>query len=373
MATTNQHQGTARQTRATVIVPCFNEEGYIDRLLATMLPQIVTDDRWRVVLVDDASTDATPKLLALAAITHRSRMQVVTGRFGSPGGSRSAGVAAAMGSGGLAPEWLVTVDADVEVRSDWLAQWNQTFDSIDSDALASEETVGGINGVEIQDHLYTDHPNARKVSSAFGLGLNTGERLAGITNLNGVNHAVRSVAYLTAGPYLQPTAPGPDGVISLAGEDWDLGVRLRRTGFRIVETPASVIDRGRRFLADVHAYVSGEAYEGAFQRLKPTGGSRDIAADEVAGLVDGAIERSLRHFLLKPILAGITAIASVEGLSPSTREAMHNWMIRWPHPTFEESRNGFIFGRLERFSSTFSEAVRRDLNLQLDSVLSSVA
>jgi hypothetical protein len=265
------------------------------------------------------------------------------------------------------PEWLVTVDADVEVRADWLAQWNTTFDAVEDD-----ETVGAINGGEVQDHLYTDHPHAKKVSSAFGLGLNAGERLAGITNLNGVNHAVRTIAYLTAGPYLQPTAPSPDGVISLAGEDWDLGVRLRRAGFRIVETPASVIDRGRRFLADVHAYVSGEAYEGAFKRLKPAGGPKDIAPEEVAVLVDGAIERSLRHFFLKPILAGAVSLASVDGLSVGTREAIDSWMIRWPHPTFEESRNGFIFGRLERFSNTFMTMVRDDLNLELHTVLSHV-
>ena len=354
--------------RATVIVPCFNEEGYIDRLLATMLPQIVTDNRWRVVLINDSSTDATPNLLALAAMTHRSRLSIVTGSYGSPGGARSAGIAAAMAPSEHSPQWLVTVDADVEVSTDWLAQWNTTFD-----AITDDETVGAVNGGEIQDHLYTDHPNAKKVSGAFGLGLNRGERSAGITNLNGVNHAVRSIAYLTAGPYLQPTAPSPDGVISLAGEDWDLGVRLRRAGFRIVETPASVIDRGRRFLADVHAYVSGEAYEGAFKRLKPTRGPQDIAAGEVASLIDGAIERSLRHFLLKPILAAAVPLASVEGLSESTRDAMGEWMVRWPHPTFEESRNGFIFGRLERFSNTFSDTVRNDLNLQLETVLTLVS
>jgi glycosyltransferase involved in cell wall biosynthesis len=358
----------ATSLRATVIVPCFNEEGYIDRLLATMLPQILTDDRWRVVLVDDASTDATPKLLAMAAMTHRSRLSIVTGRYETPGGSRSAGVAAAMATAERAPEWLVTVDADVEVRGDWLAQWNATFDAIDGD-----ETVGAVNGGEVQNHLYTEHPNARKVSSAFGLGLTTGERVAGITNLNGVNHAVRSTAYLTAGPYLQPTAPGPDGLISLAGEDWDLGVRLRRAGYRIVETPASVIDRGRRFLADVHAYVSGEAYEGAFKRLKPTRGPQDISTDEIASLVDGAIERSLRHFLLKPILAGAVSLPAVGELSASIRDGMDDWMQRWPHPTFEESRNGFIFGRLERFRNAFIHEVRTELGLQLDTVLSLLA
>jgi hypothetical protein len=365
VATPHKTVDSLRPVRATVIIPCFNEEGYIDRLLATMLPQLLTDDRWRVVLVDDASTDATPKLLALAAMTHRSRLSIVTGRYGSPGGSRSAGVAAAMATSELTPEWLVTVDADVELSKDWLTQWNATFDAVDGD-----ETVGAVNGGEIQDHLYTDYPQAKKVSGAFGLGINIGERLAGITNLNGVNHAVRRIAYLTCGPYLQPTAPSPDGVISLAGEDWDLGVRLRRAGFRIVETPASVIDRGRRFLADVHAYVSGEAYEGAFKRLKPTSGPQDIAVENVADLIDGAIERSLRHFLLKPILAGAVPLESVEGLCEATQEVMRAWMIRWPHPSFEESRNGFIFGRLERFSHTFSDLVRVDLNLQLDTVLS---
>lgn len=358
----------ARTVRATVIVPCFNEEGYIDRLLATMLPQIVTDDRWRVVLVDDASTDATPKLLALAAVVHRSRLSIVTGQYGSPGGSRSAGVAAAVASPEGAPKWLVTVDADVEVSKDWLSQWNATFDEIDGDT-----SIGAVNGAEVQNHLYTDYPQAKKVSRAFGLGLNIGERIVGITNLNGVNHAVRSDAYVIAGPYLQPTADGPNGTISLAGEDWDLGVRLRQVGFQIVETHASVIDRGRRFLADVHAYVSGEAYEGAFERLKPTGGPIDIRSDEVAVLVDGAIERSLRHFLLKPILTNAVSLTSVEGLSASLRDDMDDWMQRWPDPTFAESRNDFMFTRLVAFSNAFTAQLRTELHLELDQVIALLA
>ncbi len=378
MASSHQDHGspnTVRPIRATVIVPCFNEEGYVDRLLATMLPQIVTDNRWRVVLVDDSSTDATPKLLALATVVHRSRVSIVTGRFGSPGGSRSAGVGAAMASSEGAPQWLVTVDADVEVSKDWLAHWNATFDEIEAAEATNPPatvTVGAVNGAEIQDHLYTDHPFAKKVSRAFGLGINKGEGIVGITNLNGVNHAVRADAYLIAGPYLQPTADGPNGTISLAGEDWDLGVRLRQAGFRILETPASVIDRGRRFLADVHAYVSGEAYEGAFERLKPTGNPTDLQADEVQALVDGAIERSLRHFLLKPILSKAVSLASVEELSPSLRDSMDDWMQRWPHPTFAEARNEFMFTRLVAFSNAFTGQLRAELRLELNQVIAAL-
>ena len=346
----------------TVVIPCFNEEGYIDALLDSMLPQLGDSERWRLVLVDDSSSDATSAILA-GASTQSNQVAVVTGRYGSPGGARSAGVAYAL-SEGRAPDWLLTVDADVLVEPDWLWKWDASIAEHHNDPRC-----GAINGGEIQDHLYTDYPNARVVSAAFGHTLVTSERAVGITNLNGVNHGIRTVAYLTAGPYLQPTTPGPHGPLSLAGEDWDLGVRLRRAGFTVQETEAAVRDRGRRLLTDVHAYVSGEAYEGAFRRLEKRPPSQDIDASEVDSLVDGAIERSLRHFFLKPLLAGATPIDASTGLSESTTAAMQSWIQQWPHPTFEESRNGFIFGRLERFSHVFNEAVRRDLNLQLETVL----
>jgi glycosyltransferase involved in cell wall biosynthesis len=347
--------------RVAVVVPCFDEAGYVDRLLEGLVPQVRGNDRWRVVLVDDGSSDATPQILAAAA---GERVDVLTGRWGSPGGTRSAGAAFAL-AGAVAPDWLVTVDADVELTPDWLEAWDRTLQQVHGD-----ESVGAVNGGEQQAHLYAQHPNAAMVSSAFGLGLVTGEQAAGVTNLNGVNHAVRVAAYLTAGPYLQPTAPGPHGELVLAGEDWDLGVRLRRAGWTVAETEAAVVDRGRRLLTDVHAYVSGEAYEGAFRRLEPRADpSDDIDADEIVSLVDGAIERSLRHFLLKPILAEAVSLDDVSALSPATRAAMAAWMRRWPHPTIDESRNGFVFGRLARFSDRFTADVRTDLDLTLPRVL----
>jgi Glycosyltransferase like family 2 len=344
-----------------VVVPCFNESGYIDRLLEGLLPQVAANERWRVVLVDDSSTDETSILVEAAA----SRQVIALhGRYGSPGGSRSAGIAAALAKLDVAPEWIVTVDADVDVSPTWLADWDSSLQIVDVD-----ERVGAVNGGERQDHLFADLPNAAIVSHAFGLGLVASEHCAGITNLNGVNHAVRVSAYLTAGPYVQPIAPGVDGPEFLAGEDWDLGVRLRRAGYRIGETPATVIDRGRRLLADVHAYVSGEAYEGAFRRISSQSGPQDIDASTVDELVNGALERTVRHFLLKPLLAEAVAPSELRGLSTTTLNAMTEWMRAWPHPTFEESRNGFVFGRLERFSAAVNERVRNDLNLTTDAAL----
>lgn len=352
--------------RVAVVVPCFDEAGFVDPLLEHLLPQTSAPVTWTVVLVDDSSTDATPEILAAAAAAH-PHVTVVRGRYGSPGAARSAGIAHLLAAPAPTPEWLVTLDADVLLPDDWAARWSATLASVHTDAA-----VGAVNGVELQEHLYVDHPRAAQVSRAFGIGIVAGESAVGVTNLNGVNHAIRTEAYLTAGPYRQPSAPGPQGVETLAGEDWDLGVRIRCAGYTIAETEAAVIDRGRRLLTDVHAYVSGEAYEGPFRRLAATGPSPDVDPAAVDGLVDRAVDRSLRHFLLKTVLAGAVEPADVRGLRPDTVELMRSWMQRWPHPTFEESRNGFVFGRLARFADAVTAQVRRDLDLGLDSVLARV-
>ncbi len=340
--------------RVCVVVPCHNEAGFIDQLFGQLLPATASVG-WTVVAVNDASTDATAGILADAA-GRNPGLTIVSGHYGSPGGARSAGVAVACSVGN--PDWIITLDADVDLAPGWVEAWKQSLD-----VLHPYDWVGAVNGVEVQDHLFASFPYAASVSASFGKAIVRSENLVGITNLNGVNHAVRTAAYLTAGPYVQPTSPGASGPINLAGEDWDLGVRLRLAGYSVGHTQAAVMDRGRRLLANVHAYVSGEAYEGAFLRVIATDHPQDVSADEAAVLADTALDRSLRHFFLKPILAGAVALDQRTGLSPATLMAMHRWMQRWPGPSFAESRNGFMFGRLARFADAFASTVRLDLGL----------
>ena len=206
-------------------------------------------------------------------------------------------------------------------------------------------------------------PNARRVSARFGQVVVRSEDLLGPTNLNGVNHAVRLEAYETAGPYLQPTAPGPDGPVVLAGEDWDLGVRLRLAGYRIAGADVTVADRGRRLLADLQAYLGGTAYEGPFRRVEAAADPEDLDDDVAEVLLAGAARRALLHFYLKPVLACPALLAGEVGLSPSTVAAVRAWMDRWPGPAFVESRNGFIYGRLVRFADAFTDTVLDELGL----------
>lgn len=339
-----------------LIVPAHDEVGYVEQLLDALTPQLAQAPGWSTVLVDDSSSDGTGHLLDMAArrIPHCEVLHVA---YGSPGGARSAGATAALWTS--APDWLLTVDADVVVSPDWVAQWMATLADVDGDAA-----VGAVNGVEVQGHLTHHLPNAAFVGAAFGRGVTAGEAAIGVTNLNGVNHAVRASTYRTCGPYVQPTMPGPAGPVWLAGSDWDLGLRVRLAGHTIAESAASVVDRGRRFLADVRAYVSGDAYEGEFRRVIATSPPADVDERDVPELAERALERSLRHFLMKPLLAGVPLREVAEiTLSTATREQVIAWAARWPHPTFHESRNGFVYGRLAHFSDRFFETIRADLGL----------
>ena len=341
-----------------VVVPCHDEEAYLPDLLDSLLPQVAARPGWQVVLVDDSSSDATGTLLDRAEAAWPV-LRVLHGRYGSPGGARSAAVALATADHDHRPDWVLTTDVDVVLPADWVPVWAEALAAVDGD-----ETVGAVNGEEDQSHLLRPFPNAARLSARFGEVVVRSESLAGATNLNGVNHAVRTSAYDTAGPYLQPTAPGPDGPVVLAGEDWDLGVRLRLAGYRVAATEVSVADRGRRLLADVRAYLGGTAYEGPFRRVVGTAAPVDLTEADVDRLLPGTARRALLHFYLKPLLAVPSLLEGDVGLQPGTVAAMRAWMSRWPGPTFAESRNGFVYGRLPRFADAFAATVLHDLGLE---------
>ncbi len=344
--------------RVAVLLPCHDEAEFLPPLLAALLPQLAAHPGWQLVAVDDSSTDATGAILDQAA-AGSAQVRVIHGSFGSPGGSRTAAATAVtVLAHGAPPDWLLTIDCDVELPADFVAGWDARIREV-----LHDDGIGALNGGEDQRHLFVGLPNAQRASSMFGLAANRSEAAVGIVNLNGVNHAVRTSAYLTAGPYLQPTVLGPDGVVNLAGEDWDLGVRLRLAGYRVDECAVTVKDRGRRLLADVFAYLTGEAYEGAFRRVSADGAPVDIDEATALAVGDSTVSRVLVHFFFKIVLADPWLLDGELGLTDHTVTAMRAWMQRWPSPTFAESRHGFVYGRLPRFAAMFMSDVRQQLGL----------
>lgn len=358
---------TVASPPVALVIPCHQEEQHLPALLEAVEAQVVgvhTD--WTVVLVDDSSTDGTASLIDAAAEQHPGVIHALHGHYGSPGAARSAGVALARMHAALQPRWLLSIDADVELPGAWAATWEADLAVVD--AL---DDVGAVNGGEEQDHLLVDLPVARRAMAALGHVVRTSEAVVGVTNLNGVNHAVRMSAYDTCGPYRQPTAPGPHGQLQLAGEDWDLGLRLRLAGYRVADSSAVVLDRGRRLLADPLAYASGHAYEGPFTRVVGHGAPVDVTDAQVRGFLKSSADRLVMQFLLKTVLAqpSLLDTSPLGPLSPLTVASMLTWMERWPGPTFAEDRNGFMYGRLYRFADAVVDQVRTDLGISHHSLL----
>ena len=63
---------------ASVIMPTCNKATYLDLTLATLECQVFPDDLWELIVVDDASADATPQILSL--YQERGRLPLVSRR-----------------------------------------------------------------------------------------------------------------------------------------------------------------------------------------------------------------------------------------------------------------------------------------------------
>lgn len=92
----------------TVVIPAHNEEDYIERCLTSILAQDYPDSRYETIVVNNNSTDATPK------IARQLGVQVIDEPQGPVGRVRNAGAKAARG------EVLLFIDSDCIAPSDWI-------------------------------------------------------------------------------------------------------------------------------------------------------------------------------------------------------------------------------------------------------------
>ena len=96
----------------SVIVPAHRAALLLPDTLAALTASDFPRDRWELIVVDDASDDATPDVAEQWA----TRVLRLRGTPGGPGRARNAGAKIARGA------WIVFVDADVRVHRDALSR-----------------------------------------------------------------------------------------------------------------------------------------------------------------------------------------------------------------------------------------------------------
>ena len=194
----------------SVIVPAHNAAGQLGRTLRALRASKVNTLPWELIVVDDASTDATAPVAARFA-------DVIVQLRGSPHGpayARNRGVEASRG------EILVFVDADVIVHPDALQRIVDTLRTAPDVAAvfgsydAQPEDPGVASKYRNLLHHHVHHRNAGDAETFWaGLG------------------AMRRQAFFEAGTYDEWHYSRPQI------EDIELGRRLRRAGYRILLVP----------------------------------------------------------------------------------------------------------------------------------------
>lgn len=199
----------------SVIIPCKNEAGVVDKLLESLLVQTRPADQ--VVVVDSHSTDDT--VAHFKAYADRLPMTIVTARERGVANARNEGSEVATG------DMLVFVDADSVLPASFLADFEHQV-------ATRGLQVGG----------FTARMKSKK------LGIRLGARM-----MNGYLRLMQHTPWPIAFTCLYATR---EAFRSLKGfdtelyimEDYDLALRAHRGGWRVGAITSPFIASDRRFI-----------------------------------------------------------------------------------------------------------------------------
>ncbi|TIO51070.1 MAG: glycosyltransferase [Mesorhizobium sp.] len=103
----------AHNPLVSIVVPAHNAEATLARALDCLVGQDTPD--WEAIIVDDASTDRTPAIIA-GYVEHDARFRTLSSCAYSAAGARNRGISIARG------QWLMFLDADDWVDASFLAK-----------------------------------------------------------------------------------------------------------------------------------------------------------------------------------------------------------------------------------------------------------
>ena len=202
--------------RVSVVIPAHDRADLVGQTLDSVLGQTLAD--WECVVVDDASTDDTPRVLAGYA-ARDGRFRVVTGRFGSASAARNAGARQARGS------YISFLDSDDLMTPDKLARQVAALDADPAATLAYGDALHFRDGDAAKGSLYAE-------------GVERPTSFESLLSFSAIYApTVRADAFHAAGGFDESLA---------SAEDWEMWLTLARSG-RLIYLP------GVALLYRVHA------------------------------------------------------------------------------------------------------------------------
>ncbi len=204
------------KSQASVVIPAYNEEKNIKKTLESLTKQ-VTDVPFEVLVIDNNSTDQTPKVAK--SFQDQLNLKVILETTQGRGPARARGFKEANS------EIILSLDADTIVPPNWV---DALVKNLTSDVVATTTTCRVNDLGAMRNAIFNVlQPVTMRLYKLF----------LGHFWLNGFSCAIRKDIYYKAGGF---------NVNLQAQEDLDLAFRVSKLGrIKLVNTP--VIFSGRRF------------------------------------------------------------------------------------------------------------------------------
>lgn len=135
--------------QVSVIVPVYKTENYLDQCIESIIQQ--TFQNFEIIIVDDGSPDACPKMCDLWA-TRDERVKVIHKENGGVSSARNAGIMVARG------EYIVFVDSDDIISSRMLEVLLKTH--------PNQTTLAAVSMQRISEELPVDSNDAITIETA---------------------------------------------------------------------------------------------------------------------------------------------------------------------------------------------------------------
>src|ERR1700754_2616401 len=132
------NEGYERMTGVLAVIPCMNEEKYIEKLVLSLLPAAKSIPM-RIVIVDGDSTDHTPKIAQRLAAEHPEVLSLH-----NPKRFHSAAVDLAVAVFGSTDRYLIRLDAHADYPANFCQSLIGEAENCDAASLTEQINTVGI-------------------------------------------------------------------------------------------------------------------------------------------------------------------------------------------------------------------------------------
>jgi len=200
--------------KTSALVPCYNGSRHIKQVVEHLLNQTVPFDE--IIIVDDCSTDDSKSIIKSLPVKF-----VQHSKNRGPAAARNTAVEKSTG------ELLIFVDSDAYAAPDMNEKIIFTYDRHRLDPR-----VGGVGGMGIEICIESIYDEWRSLHGAQNFGL---RKRSDVPFLFGLCCSYPKFVFEKVGGF------DPSYRIN-AGEDFDLGLRIRRLGYHLIYDPGIQVE-----------------------------------------------------------------------------------------------------------------------------------